>query len=65
MTMTKKHFQAMADCINTVGKNNQNKGYPFVLLPVAQEMADYFATINPRFDRAKFMSACFRYQRGE
>jgi hypothetical protein len=46
--MTKKHFEAIAAIIKHTGPE-------FV---VAEELAAYFETINPNFDKQRFLTAC-------
>lgn len=59
--MNKKHFEAIASII----KDNQveihsdfDRGYIAGVEGVAHEMADYFTSQNPNFDRARFLQAC-------
>ena len=51
--MTKKHYEAIADCIEfrLCAKDN----HPH---EIAKRLADYFQTDNPKFDRARFLQAC-------
>lgn len=55
--MTKEHFEAIARIIAG--------DYAVATIPekarvraVAYSLADYFLSVNPRFDRAKFYKAC-------
>ncbi len=48
--MTKKHFIAIAKIVHT----HRNRGAD----TIASALADYFATINPNFDRQRFIDAC-------
>lgn len=48
--MTRKHFEAIAAIINS------NADYQ--VQDVAEELASYFKSENPRFDRDRFMTAC-------
>jgi hypothetical protein len=55
--MTKTHFEAIASIIDsnrdaTFGEARE------AVSQVAQDMATYFATQNPRFDSEKFLTAC-------
>lgn len=62
--LTKKHYKTIADII----KSQHQKTYPNMPIAdnafniakssISQELADYFATQNPRFDRQKFLDAC-------
>lgn len=58
--LTKKHFKAIAEIIRTsrdvIITYTSNK--PIAECDVAEHLADYFATQNPRFDRQKFLDAC-------
>ncbi len=54
--MTKKHYQAIAvillhhkKCIDSGFEPKQT---------IAHDLADYFTTDNPRFDRSRFLEAC-------
>lgn len=49
--MTKKHFIALAVITRSIS-NEQTRTY------VAHQQADYFATVNPNFDSARYLSAC-------
>lgn len=51
---TRKHFKAVAKII----AGNRGQGVEYTLDNIASELADYFATQNPRFDRNRFMKAC-------
>lgn len=49
--MTKKHFEAIAKFLNenkTLVKRQRTN--------LARQMADYFQTVNPAFDRARFLA---------
>ena len=60
--MDEKDFKAVAEIIkagidvtvihSTTEPNTTIKGN------IAEKLADYFATQNPRFDRERFMAAC-------
>ena len=59
--LIRKHFKAVAEII--VKQTQLNIGgihTPKFLYAdnLAGELADYFATQNPRFDRERFMKAC-------
>ena len=60
--LTKKDFKAIAEIIN--GQRKYAKiftGQHFAVgmcADIAIELAHYFATQNPRFDRDRFMKAC-------
>lgn len=49
--MTRKHFQAVADTIRAIPSPAKRKEQ-------AEYHAKIFAKSNPRFDRARFFTAC-------
>lgn len=55
--MTRKHFEAIAALLAEVRKDYPAQG---AIIPdaVSSRLADYFEKENPRFDRAKFLTAC-------
>lgn len=57
--LTKKDFKAVAEIINK--HTIEHVSYPgdeIVKHGFTNELADYFATQNPRFDRERFMQTC-------
>lgn len=61
--MTKKHFEAIARIIKSqrddlVSEQPACGDAYNVLIATAANMADYFASENPRFNREKFLTAC-------
>lgn len=59
--MTKKDFEAIAAIFNRQVTNptiNCLSDAMVALYSNAAMHADYFASVNPRFDRARFMKAC-------
>lgn len=54
--MTKKHYEAIANIIVSQYDNANINDYG--RYRIACELADYFASDNPRFDRARFLEAC-------
>lgn len=52
--MTKKHFQAIARIFHKHNVHDGNRGQA----ELAREVAAYFATVNPNFDRTRFLAAC-------
>lgn len=62
--LTRKDFKAVAEIIKgslPQDKTSQNDylcGKRDALWWAADDLADYFATQNPRFDRDRFMRAC-------
>lgn len=49
--MTRKHFQMMTDSLKAISDKKKK-------LELAEKAADFFAKVNPRFDRARFFKAC-------
>jgi len=66
MAMTRKHYQAFADLINSARREINSEGIPddfnigkhYTIGWIASSMAFLFEDYNPRFDRKKFMEAC-------
>jgi len=65
--MTKKHYVAIAKtmaalraayCPENRPGHNIDAGYRQATTDVSEELATYFASENPRFDRARFLTAC-------
>ena len=55
--MSKKHYVAIAACVaHTSTAPNTRRLGPVESL--AYRLADYFASENPNFDRARFLKAC-------
>lgn len=50
--MTRKHFEAIAAILAF------NISNPITRQTVSEELASYFATVNPNFDRSRFLKAC-------
>lgn len=50
--MTKKHFIALAAILK-----NARADDAALIDGVAEKMADYFVTVNPNFDKGRFMRA--------
>lgn len=57
--MTKKHYEAIAAVI-LFEKRRPLAHDEWLKIPeyIAVALADYFATDNPKFDRARFLQAC-------
>jgi hypothetical protein len=53
--VTPKDFKAVAEMI---AEEYRVYGYPEPRKRFANNLADYFATQNPHFDRSRFMKAC-------
>lgn len=61
MPPSKRDFEDIAAILNQTGK--KYRGNAELLLEIAQHMAAHFETANPNFNRAQFISACFKYQK--
>ena len=53
--MTKKHYEAIAAAFHAYIATGTGVN---IARPIAKDLADYFATDNPKFDRARFLQAC-------
>lgn len=64
--MTRKHFEAIAAILKAQYEAEKERFYSFgydepnhlVVRTTAENMADYFETQNPLFDRRRFLIAC-------
>ena len=58
--VTKKDFRAIAEIIehNTVSPVNPAYNDNVFKTSLAEDLADYFTTQNPKFNRQKFLNAC-------
>lgn len=54
MTMTRKHFEAIAEIL----KYNSNKTHPAVFSKMVLDFAELCAKENPNFNVNKFHEAC-------
>lgn len=52
--LTRKHFQAIADCI----KQAQTRDDQAIALQIALNLCAVLKAENPAFDRQKFLAAC-------
>lgn len=52
MSMSRKHFQALADCIKSLPVSEEVRSV------VASRMADTLKVFNPSFNRDRFLRAC-------
>lgn len=55
--MSKKDFEAIAAIIAEIRNDYPQQG-DIIPDAVSARLADHFATVNPRFDRQKFLTAC-------
>jgi hypothetical protein len=55
--MQKRHFEAIAKAFADRSYDHCDD-YQACREGIAKELANYFATVNPRFDRARFLIAC-------
>ena len=53
-TMTKKHFECIAQTLNKAHKNDGNKN---VVEAIAFDLSVKFQDLNPNFDQAQFVKA--------
>ena len=58
--MTRKHFIRIAAAFATANSNATTKEERATIDRLAREMADTFAGINPRFDRGRFLTVCYK-----
>lgn len=56
--LTKKHFKAIAEVVNKVTEEDVFTTNDDFRQTISQELANYFVTQNPQFDRQKFLDAC-------
>ncbi len=54
---TRTHYKAIAEIVRHTA-TSVCKFENLFHTPLANELADYFAADNPRFDRARFLTAC-------
>ena len=51
--MTKKHYEAISQVLKPYCKETPNIGGN-----IAESLAEYFASENPRFDERRFLESC-------
>lgn len=56
--MTRKHFEAIAAILAEQHDHDPNSNDYLVIYDTATDLASYFATENPNFDRRRFLKAC-------
>ena len=56
--MTRKDFEAIAAILAEQHSHDSNSHDYLVIYDTANDLADYLATRNPHFDRARFLRAC-------
>jgi hypothetical protein len=54
--MTKKHFEAIARIVDF--RRSMDAPTDGAFFNLVSDLADYFKSENPRFDRARFLEAC-------
>lgn len=62
MTLTKKHFKAIAEIINKniAYEDTSEKAKDYIYSEIINELSEYFKTENPLFDEDKFKGACLK-----
>lgn len=55
--MSRKDYAAIAEIVRSLSNSGAESIPPDVL---AESLAGYLATTNPRFDTARFVAACLR-----
>jgi hypothetical protein len=63
MSLSRKHYCAVAAIIadaedSIKGEDDISRGRWLANEHMAAQLADYFASDNPQFDRARFLAAC-------
>ena len=63
MSLSKKNYEAVAAVLAGSKRTGPeldgwDLGYEAHRINIADDLADYFAADNPRFDRARFLKAC-------
>jgi hypothetical protein len=61
MALSKRHFEAIAAII-AANRHRSSSIELFRMGVVMDELADYFSSQNPRFDRQHFVDACTKYR---
>jgi hypothetical protein len=56
--MTKKHFIALADSVKIAKSKTASPVAQIAIESLAKDMACVFKTINDRFDKKRFLTAC-------
>ena len=59
MSMSKRHFEAIARLIRSEHEDAQSVEATLVIERLAQRMANVLGGDNPRFDRERFLDACY------
>lgn len=57
MALSRKHFEAIAGILREQHTGNPNTHDYLVMYDTAMDLANYFATENPHFDRERFLKA--------
>ena len=58
MAFTRQHYKAIAEIIKTREDLPYGSVYRQATSDIANDLSDYFASDNKRFDRGRFLSAC-------
>ena len=61
--MSRKDYIAIADIIRTARNRHPGLSHDIAISYITQELVDYLASNNPRFDRDKFIQATMRTTR--
>jgi len=56
--MTKKNFEAIAKILNADRAVSRDAQEAAKVRCIALSLSDYFLSVNPLFDRQKFLTAC-------
>ena len=60
--LTKKHFIAVAKILRDRDLATENLTQACVVMDIREDLADYFASDNPNFDRSRFIDAATAVQ---
>ena len=58
MAMSRKHFEAVAATIACQARRCETPGETAAVANIARDLAFVFKSDNPRFDKARFLTAC-------
>ena len=57
--LTKIHFKAIAKIIKDRHRDTNDTAVKYGIEFITDDLADYFMTLNPKFDKELFLEACF------